>query len=320
MVLGSPSMCIRHTGTPAPETTSAMRGSPRSADTSFTNVAPAAIAAAATSAFTVSIEIGRSVTARRPRITGRTRSSSTSAGTGSDPGRVDSPPTSRMSAPSAARRAPWATAAPGSRNSPPSENESGVTLITPITAGAGKRSRSGITPAAYRSVVGDGRRVGDVPLPAGLERPVADAGRVELRGGVVVEPDRVLGAELLQHPAPVPSVDAVAVLDAAGDDHPAVAVLGLDERRAPVLVLPLPAVRRHHRRVRPRRGVAGNALLDEPRLAAHDLGHFGPAGGVHADRDVVRALGDRRQVVRGEMAALSDHERLTGAEGHGGAG
>ena len=73
-------MCMRHTGTPAPATTSAMRGSTRIADTSFTNDAPAAMAASATTAFVVSIEIGTSVASRRPRITARTRASSTSAG------------------------------------------------------------------------------------------------------------------------------------------------------------------------------------------------------------------------------------------------
>ena len=51
IVLGMPRMCMRQTGTPAPATTSAMRGSTRIADTSFTNDAPAAIAASATTAF-----------------------------------------------------------------------------------------------------------------------------------------------------------------------------------------------------------------------------------------------------------------------------
>src|ERR1700733_13518555 len=40
-----------------------------------------------------------------------------------------------MSAPSAARRCAWAMAAAGSRKRPPSENESGVTLSTPMTSG-----------------------------------------------------------------------------------------------------------------------------------------------------------------------------------------
>ena len=55
---------------------------------------------------------------------------------GSEPGRVDSPPMSRIAAPSAASRRPCSTAATASRNSPPSENESGVTLTTPMITGA----------------------------------------------------------------------------------------------------------------------------------------------------------------------------------------
>ena len=55
--------------------------------------------------------------------------------TGVAPGRVDSPPTSSTSAPAATSASPCATAASGSRNRPPSEKESGVTLTMPITAG-----------------------------------------------------------------------------------------------------------------------------------------------------------------------------------------
>src|SRR5205807_2045489 len=67
--------------------------------------------------------------------TGRTRRSSSSMGTSAAPGRVLSPPTSTTAAPSAANRRPWATAASGSSQRPPSENESGVTLRTPMTSG-----------------------------------------------------------------------------------------------------------------------------------------------------------------------------------------
>ena len=70
--------------------------------------------------------------ARMPSTTGITRSSSSRSGTGAAPGRVDSPPTSSTSAPSNASRRPWFTAASRSRNAPPSENESGVTLTTPM--------------------------------------------------------------------------------------------------------------------------------------------------------------------------------------------
>ena len=93
-------------------------------------VAPASTAASATSSFIVSIETRADVAS--PATTGITRASSASTATGSAPGRVDSPPTSRIAAPSAASRRPWATACAASSNCPPSEKESGVTLITPM--------------------------------------------------------------------------------------------------------------------------------------------------------------------------------------------
>ena len=71
-----------------------------------------------------------------PSMTGSTRSSSRSTEMPSEPGRVDSPPMSTTAAPSAAWRRPSSMASAGSRNRPPSENESGVTLTTPISAGA----------------------------------------------------------------------------------------------------------------------------------------------------------------------------------------
>ena len=46
------------------------------------------------------MEIGTSTRPRRPSSTGTTRRSSSSAGSGAAPGRVDSPPMSRRSAPS----------------------------------------------------------------------------------------------------------------------------------------------------------------------------------------------------------------------------
>ncbi len=99
--------------------------------TSLTNVAPAAIASRATSSFIVStlscVPVSPSAS-----ITGTTRARSSSGGTGSEYGRVDSPPTSRMLAPSSASRRPWAIAASRSNHSPPSENESGVTLTMPM--------------------------------------------------------------------------------------------------------------------------------------------------------------------------------------------
>src|SRR6266550_4353587 len=86
-------------------------------------VAPASSAASATSRLRVSIDTR----------TWEARASST--GTSSAPGRVLSPPTSTTSAPSAAKASPWAVAASGSSQRPPSENESGGTFRTPMTSG-----------------------------------------------------------------------------------------------------------------------------------------------------------------------------------------
>src|SRR5215204_321230 len=119
-----------------------MSGSSRPAETSLTTVAPVSSAARATAAFVVSTLIGTLVSAARRSTTGSTRRSSSSAGTGAAPGRVDSPPTSRTSAPCPASAIPCATASSGSRKRPPSENESGVTLTIPMTAARAPHTRS----------------------------------------------------------------------------------------------------------------------------------------------------------------------------------
>jgi hypothetical protein len=76
--------------------------------------------------------------------TGMTRRNSSDSLTGTARGRVDSPPISMISAPSSMSWNVWSSAAEGSRNCPPSENESGVTLTMPMTkAGRGKRNCSG---------------------------------------------------------------------------------------------------------------------------------------------------------------------------------
>src|ERR687892_304195 len=127
------------TGTPSPAKASSIPGS-RAPDTSLTTTAPASRAARATSGLRVSIEIGTSTlatSAAKRLITGRTRLSSSSTVTWSDPGRVDSPPTSTMAAPSSAIATPCPTAASWSRNRPPSEKESGVTFRTPMTSVVG---------------------------------------------------------------------------------------------------------------------------------------------------------------------------------------
>src|SRR4051794_17396826 len=65
-------------------------------------------------------------------MTGTTRASSSPSPTGAAPGRVDSPPTSMIAAPWTTVLPAWRTAASWSNHSPPSENESGVTLRTPM--------------------------------------------------------------------------------------------------------------------------------------------------------------------------------------------
>ncbi|CFE00983.1 Uncharacterised protein [Bordetella pertussis] len=91
-----------------------------------------------TSGLKVSIDNG-TPQSRSPSISGRMRASSSAALTGCAPGRVDSPPRSRIWAPSSINWRAWAIALSVSACSPPSENESGVTLTMPMTSG---RSRS----------------------------------------------------------------------------------------------------------------------------------------------------------------------------------
>ena len=95
-----PRQCISTHGQPASATTLAMCGSARPPETSLTSAAPASSAAAATAARVVSMLIGTPAAASS-RMTGTTRAISVSASTRPAPGRVDSPPTSMRSAPSA---------------------------------------------------------------------------------------------------------------------------------------------------------------------------------------------------------------------------
>ena len=132
IVRGVPRMCMRIKGARACRATSARRGSVRNAETSFTISAPASSAASATSALRVSTDIGMRSLPRNSWITGRIRRSSSSEETEAAPGRVDSPPTSRMSAPSRSSCNARAMAASESRYSPPSEKLSGVIFNTPM--------------------------------------------------------------------------------------------------------------------------------------------------------------------------------------------
>ncbi len=76
-----------------------------------------------------------SLCARIAEITGTTRAISSASSTGAAPGRVDSPPMSRMSAPWPISRRACATAASTPKCRPPSEKLSGVMLTMPMTRG-----------------------------------------------------------------------------------------------------------------------------------------------------------------------------------------
>ena len=113
-------MCISTIEAPVFATTLVMSGSNLSALISFTIVAPADRASSATFAFVVSTEIITSLRFLIPSITGITQSSSSWSGIGLAPGRLDSPPMSMISAPSASICSPCFTAAVGWAYLPPS--------------------------------------------------------------------------------------------------------------------------------------------------------------------------------------------------------
>ena len=129
-------LCITMMGALRAASSSAMPLSRWRPQTSLAIVAPLSSAQATTSDFMLSMETG-TPSERTSASTGCRRRSSMSAETACAPpyGRVDSAPMSIMSAPSAIMRLACASARSGVINCPPSENESGVTLRTPITAG-----------------------------------------------------------------------------------------------------------------------------------------------------------------------------------------
>ena len=106
-----------------------------SAETSLMMCAPSWAARRITSALRVSIERRARLCLARACRTGNTRRHSSSRSTASEPGRVDSPPMSRMSAPSASSRSACSIAASAARKRPPSEKLSGVTLTMPMISG-----------------------------------------------------------------------------------------------------------------------------------------------------------------------------------------
>src|SRR5690606_264839 len=158
-------MCISTTGTPAAAAAS-RAPSRRSAYTSLIIPAPASTVARITSGLEVSMLIGTDVSRASRSTSGRTRRSSSAASTSAAPGRVDSPPTSRMSAPCSSSVIAWAKAASASSWAPPSENESGVTLTMPITRGRSStrgrplQSRVG----AVSNIQGSGKEEGQSEL------------------------------------------------------------------------------------------------------------------------------------------------------------
>src|SRR5258706_1023057 len=138
MVAGSPCLCISQTAQSLFAMASSAPGA-ESASMSLIIDAPAASASFITRGRRVSTETGRSESDRR---TGRIRRSSSSSGTGSAPGRLDSPPMSMMSAPSSASARACAIANLASKKRPPSEKESGVTFTTPMTSGLSMESEN----------------------------------------------------------------------------------------------------------------------------------------------------------------------------------
>src|ERR671914_550554 len=127
-----PRQCITTYGTAALATSRGIAGSASPPLTSLTSRDPAVIAAAATSARMVST-LTHTPSAASASMTGIPRRRSSGSETRCAPGRVDSPPTSTMSAPAATSSRPCRIAASVSNQTPPSEKESGVTLTTPMT-------------------------------------------------------------------------------------------------------------------------------------------------------------------------------------------
>ncbi len=131
-----------------------MTGSPCNPQTSLTMDAPAASARDATSDFVVSTDTGTARRDARASTAGAMRRHSSSTVTGVKPGRVDSPPMSRMAAPSPTSSSPRAIGAASWR--PPSEKESGVTLRMPITGQDASASRNRLSRRAAAAGVNAG--------------------------------------------------------------------------------------------------------------------------------------------------------------------
>ena len=161
MVPGVPCMCM----STRPHSRAATRGNmpgSRPPPMSLMTSAPASRASAAVAACRVSTDRGRSVAARRASSTGSSRSCSSAGVTGSAPGRVDSPPRSSRSAPSAASSRAWATAASAPAGREPVQKLSGARLMTPMTRGRPGGSRR------KRPTSQDDAEKGPVGAPSGV--------------------------------------------------------------------------------------------------------------------------------------------------------
>ena len=132
MVRGLPRICINTIGTFNSATVESICSSNVPPEISFTISAPASMAALATAALFVSMEIGTASFWRILSIIGITRSNSWFTATFTALGRVDSPPISIMSTPFSIILSAWNKADCNRSNSPPSLKLSGVTLIIPM--------------------------------------------------------------------------------------------------------------------------------------------------------------------------------------------
>ncbi len=143
MVRGVPCMCMSTSPQPASATRGNIPGSAMPADMSLTASAPAARAARAVPALIVSTVSATSSSARIAATAGSRRRISSSAPTGSAPGRLDSAPRSRTSAPAAAMARARSRAASGSAAREASWKLSGVRLTMPMIRGrpAGSSTR-----------------------------------------------------------------------------------------------------------------------------------------------------------------------------------
>ena len=183
-------MCISTTGHPRWASSGSMPGSAAPPLTSFTSVAPASSAAAATSARDVSTEMGTCAVVSRRRssaTSGTTRRISSSAETGAAPGAVLAPPMSSTSAPSRASRSACAAAAGSAPSSPPSEKESGVALRMPITRVRSRQRQAPLGSGVVRtrappSYCGDRLRVSSSCATVRWCTGCSSVGRISFRG------------------------------------------------------------------------------------------------------------------------------------------